>query len=103
MGKKKVWSAEQKLTIVLTALKEQQSIAELSRQHGVAESLIHKWKSQFLEHGKSAFKHGNVKTPDQALAAENEQLKKVLGEKVLEVEILKKLSSLAARGIIFDG
>lgn len=94
MGKKKVWSAEQKLTIVLTALKEQQSIAELSRQHGVAESLIHKWKSQFLEHGKSAFKHGNAKTPDQALAAENEQLKKVLGEKVLEVEILKKLSSL---------
>ncbi|MCA9837411.1 MAG: transposase, partial [Trueperaceae bacterium] len=91
MGKKKVWSAEQKLTIVLTALKEQQSIAELSRQHGVAESLIHKWKSQFFEHGKSAFKHGNVKTPDQALAAENEQLKKVLGEKVLEVEILKKL------------
>lgn len=95
MGKqKRSWSAEQKLTIVLTALKEQATVAELSRQHGVAESLIHKWKSQFLEHGKTAFKHDNAKTPDRALEAENEQLKKVLGQKVLENEILKKLSSL---------
>lgn len=95
MGKqKKTWSAEQKLSIVLMALKEQASVAELSRQYGVAESLIHKWKAQFLEHGKHAFRHGNSATPDKALQAENEQLKKVLGEKVLEVEILKKLSSL---------
>lgn len=95
MGKqKKVWSAEQKLSIVLTVLKEQASVAEVSRQYGVAESLIHKWKTQFLEHGKSAFRHGNAVTADKALEAENEQLKKVLGEKVLEVEILKKLSRL---------
>jgi len=94
MGKKKVWSAEQKLTVVLSAIKEQQSISELWRQYGVAESLIHKWKAQFLEHGKAAFKHGNAKTPDQALQVENEQLKKLLGEKALEVDILKKLSSL---------
>lgn len=95
MGKqRKVWSAEQKLTIVLSVLKEPQSLAELCRQYGVAESLVHKWKGQFLEHGKAAFKHGNSKTPDQALKAENEQLKKLLGEKALEVDILKKLSSL---------
>lgn len=95
MGKqKRVWSAEQKLAIVLTVLKEQTTVSEVSRQYGVAESLIHKWKVQFLEHGKEAFKHGNVKTPDKALEAENEQLKKVLGQKVLENEILKKLSSL---------
>lgn len=91
---KKTWRPEQKVTIVLTVLKDQATIAEVSRQYGVAESLIHKWKGQFLEHGKAAFRHGNKKTPDQALQAENEQLKKVLGEKVLENEILKKLSSL---------
>ncbi len=95
MGKqKKTWSAEQKLTIVLTVLKEQVSVAELSRQYGMHESLIHKWKAQFLEHGKQAFRHGNSKTPDQTLQAENEQLKKLLGEKALEVEVLKKLSGL---------
>ena len=95
MGRqKKVWSAEQKLSIVLSVLKERSTVAEVSREHGAAESLIHKWRSQFLEHGKAAFKHGNAKAPDKALQAENEQLKKVLGQKVLENEILKKLSSL---------
>jgi transposase len=95
MGKqKKVWSAEQKLAIVLIVLKEQATVAEISRQYGVADSLVHKWKAQFLEHGKGAFKHGNSKTANQALQVENEQLKKVLGQKVLENEMLKKLSSL---------
>ena len=44
MGKqRKVWSAEQKLlTIVLSVLKEQMSMAELCRQYGVAESLVHR-------------------------------------------------------------
>ena len=43
MGKQRnLWSAEQKLTIVLSVLKEQQSMAELCRQYGVAESLVHK-------------------------------------------------------------
>jgi putative transposase len=52
------------------------------------------WKGEFLDHGKAAFKHGNAKAPEQALQAENEQLKKVLAEKVLENDILKKLSGL---------
>jgi transposase-like protein len=41
MGKQRKVEAEQKLTIVLRVLKEQQSLAELCRQHGVAESLVH--------------------------------------------------------------
>jgi putative transposase len=94
MGKQRKVEAEQKLAIVLSVLKEQQSLAELCRQYGVAESLVHKWKGQFLEHGKAAFKHGNAKTPDQALQAENEPLKRLLGEKALELDILKKLRSL---------
>ena len=39
---KRVWGAEQKLTSVLTVLKEQASVSELSRQYEVAESLVHK-------------------------------------------------------------
>ncbi|WP_226342447.1 hypothetical protein [Deinococcus sp. AJ005] len=28
-------------------------MVELARQHGVAESLIHKWRTQFLEAGRA--------------------------------------------------
>ena len=71
-----------------------QSIAALARQHGVSEQQIYRWKTQFLEGGRQAL--GGAKTPraDQPLLSENEQLKKLLGEKTLEIDILKKLSSL---------
>ena len=95
MGKQRQnWSAETKLLIVLTALQQHTSIAELSREYGVHENVIHRWKSQFLEHGKQAFQGGNSRSSDAKLKAENARLKKLLGEKTLEVDILKKLSSL---------
>jgi len=47
-----------------------------------------------MEGGKQAFRSGAASSSEKALQKENEQLKKVLGEKTLEVEILKKLGSL---------
>lgn len=96
MGKQRQsWSAETKLLIVLSALQQDTSIAELSREYGVHENVIHRWKSQFLEHGKQAFQQATrSSSPDAKLKAENARLKKLLGEKTLEVDILKKLSSL---------
>ncbi len=94
MGKqRKTWTVEQKLTIILAALHEEQSIAQLARQHGVSEQQIYRWKVQFLEGGRQALS-GKAPRADQRLQSENEQLKKLLGERALEIDILKKLSSL---------
>ena len=49
---RKSWSVDQRLTIVLSVLSERQSIAELSRQHGVSENQIYRWKEQFLASGR---------------------------------------------------
>ena len=95
MGKqRKSWSVEQKLAIVLAALSGQQRIAELSREHGVNENQIYRWREQFLEAGRQGLNGGKAPAPDQRLEAENEQLKKLLGEKALELDIIKKLSRL---------
>ena len=95
MGKqRKSWSVEQKLTIVLAALSDRHSVAELSRQYGVNENQIYRWKDQFLASGRQGLGGAKSQTPDQRLTAENEQLKKLLGEKALELDIVKKLSRL---------
>ena len=48
MGKqRKTWSPEVKEEIVLAVLSGEKSIAELARQHGVAENLIHNWVPSF--------------------------------------------------------
>ena len=94
MGKqRKQRSADEKTAIVLASLRDTTSVAEVARQYGVDESLIHKWRAKFLEGGQRAFRNG-ASPADNAVYKENEQLKKVLGEKVLEVEVLKKLGSL---------
>ena len=98
MGKqRKSWSVEQKLTIVMSALNEQQSVAELSREHGVNENQIYRWKEQFIESGRQGLNGSRVQSVDQRLEAENEQLKKLLGQQALELDIVKKLSRLLPR------
>jgi len=43
------FTAKQKLEIVLASLRGDRSIAELCRQHGIAEGLLRKWREQALE------------------------------------------------------
>ena len=92
MGKQRQsWSVEEKLGIVLAILSERQSVAEGARQRGVNENQIYRWKEQFLEGGRQRLNGAKAQTADQRLEAENNQLKNLLGEKALEIEILKKL------------
>jgi len=91
MGKQyRSWSVEEKLAIVLAVLSERPSVAEIARQHGVNENQLYRWKEQFLAGGRQGLNGTKAPTVDQRLASENNPLKKLLGEKALEMEILKK-------------
>jgi transposase-like protein len=92
MGKaQKIWPNEFKVEVVLAILRGEASAAELARQHGIHESLIHKWKRQFLEAGRASFADGrSVNAKELRLEKENERLKQLLGEKVIELDIAKK-------------
>jgi transposase-like protein len=93
MGKQRQsWTVEEKLGIVLAVLSERPSVAEIARQRGVNENQIYLWKEQFLAAGRQGLNGAKAQTADQRLEAENSQLKKLLGEKALEMEILKKVS-----------
>ena len=46
------YSAEEKIRIVLTGLRGEESIAALCRREGIAERLYYKWSKEFLEAGK---------------------------------------------------
>jgi transposase len=78
----------------LAALRGDHSVAELARQQGIREQLIYRWKADFLEAGARALGGSKAHKADETLQRENDQLKKLLGEKTLELDILKKWSSL---------
>ena len=94
MGKRQSYTAEQKTTIVLSNLRGEASIAELSRMHGIAQSLIHKWKTEFLEAGEARMKGKAGDDGQKRLESENERLKRLLAEKVVELDIAKKARGL---------
>ena len=77
------FSAEDKIRIVLEGLRGEDSIAELCRKEGIAQSLYYTWSKEFMEAGKRRLA---VKT----LRAEARQLKEALAEATLENRLLKK-------------
>ena len=67
-----------------------QSVSAVSREIGVNESLIHKWKRDALNHGANGMSGSELK--------ENAVLKKRVRELEMEVEILKKAALIFGRG-----
>ena len=51
MGRRKLYSDEFKQTIIDQISDQSKSISQLSREHGIATSLIHKWKDISLGGG----------------------------------------------------
>ncbi len=48
----KQYSAEEKIRIVLSGLRGEDSIAELCRREGINQNLYYRWSKEFLEAGK---------------------------------------------------
>ena len=91
---RKQYSAEEKIRIVLDGLRGEETIAELCRQEGIAQSLYYSWSKEFLEAGKKRLAGDIVReaTSDEVkeLRAEASALKETLGEMVMENRLLKK-------------
>lgn len=89
------YTEEQKLAVVREAV-ETGNCAVVGRRHGIAENLVSRWVRQFRALGESAFTGSTSGGSEdvrayRALAFENERLKRLLGEKDLEIAVLKDL------------
>ena len=49
---RKQYSAEERIRIVVNGLRGEETIAELCRREGIAQSIYYKWSKEFLEAGK---------------------------------------------------
>ncbi len=94
MAARKNWPSELKTDIVLAVLGGEATAAELARRHGINEGTISRWREQFLEGGQAALNTRAADGEKTQLKAENERLKKLLGEKVVELDIVKKARGL---------
>ena len=91
---RKQYSAEEKIRIVLDGLKGEDSIAELCRREGIAQSLYYSWSKEFLEAGKKRLAGDTARAATSSevkvLRREASDLKEVVAEQALELRLLKK-------------
>jgi transposase len=90
----KQYSAEEKIRIVLDGLRGEETIAELCRREGIAQSIYYKWSKEFMEAGKRWLAGDTARAASTgevtALRREARELKEVVAEQTLELRLLKK-------------
>lgn len=79
-----------KTKVVLEALKEEQTVAELAQKFKIHPSQISTWKREFLEGASNVFEKSNGPKSKKSEAQEKEDsLLKIIGEQKVELDFLK--------------
>ena len=92
-GRRRRWSAAEKLRIVEETLQGHASISTVARRNGVAPNLLYRWRKLMLEGGSIAVSGDDSVTSDRTvreMEARIRELERQLGRKTLEVEILRE-------------
>ncbi len=84
---RKKYTSKYKTKVVLEALKERSSVAELAQKYELAPQQINLWKREFLANADSLFE-GKGKTKKSQAEEERDQLLKVIGEQKVQLDFL---------------
>ena len=92
-GRRRRWSAADKLRIVEETMYNGESISAVARRNGVAPNLLYRWRKLMLEGGSIAVAADDSVTGNKTvrdMEARIRELERQLGRKTMEVEILKE-------------
>jgi len=92
-GRRRRWSAAEKLRIVEETLDERASISVVARRNGVAPNLLYRWRRLMLEGGSVAVVEDDDVTSNKVVRQLEERIRELerqLGRKTLEAEILRE-------------
>lgn len=91
MTKRRKFTPEFKARVVLEMINAQKSAAQASRDYGIKDSVLSRWKQEFIERSPMLFEHGSANNDDrdQRIA----ELERMVGRLAMELEMAKKVSS----------
>lgn len=85
---RKKYTSKFKAKVVLEALKERSSVAELAQKYDIAPQQINQWKREFLSKAASVFESKSKSLKSQA-QEEKDTLLKSIGQLKVENDFLK--------------
>jgi transposase len=90
------WTANQKLKIVLETLQSDRKLAEICRREGISPTQVYQWRRQLSASAEAVFASRKLSGEDRRiakLATENQRMKNVIAEITAENLDLKKTLS----------
>ena len=91
MAKRRRFTPQFKVEVVIEALSGQSSQAELCRRHNLSEEQLSKWKHQLLENAATLFESTNKRSNDYI--EQIAQLEQLVGRLTLALDLQKKAST----------
>lgn len=91
MADRRKFTAEFKARVVLEMLAEQKTAAQASREYGIKDSVLSRWKQEFVERAPLLFEQAGGSDERERRIAELERL---VGRQAMELEMAKKASRL---------
>ena len=85
------FTAQQKTEIVLASLRGPKTMTDLCREHEIADSLLRKWREQFLAAGAERLSGKIERTEADELRRQVARLERALGRKTMEVGVAGEL------------
>jgi len=88
MRTRRKFTSKFKTKVVLEALSERYTLAQLAERHKLHPNQISNWKKQFVSNTESVFDNG-AKTPQQESDEQMGRLLKTIGQQKVEIDFLK--------------
>lgn len=79
-----------KAKVVLEALKERNTLSELSQKYEIHPNQIAGWKREFLENAENVFDYGRITSKEKELENQRDHLFRQIGQLKVENDWLKK-------------
>jgi len=89
MTKRRVFTPEFKVRVVLEMLSGQKTLMEVSRAYGIADHLVSRWKTEFLERAPQLF--GDTTQDEHGDKRRIAELERMVGRLTMELDTAKKV------------
>lgn len=87
---RRTFDSKFKAQVAIEAIRERETLNEISAKYGISPVLISRWKKEFLENSAAAFE--TPKTGDSAMEKERDRYLRKIGDLEMQLDFAKRVS-----------
>lgn len=84
--KRRKWTNQQKLQIVLEGMGNKVALAQLCNEHQISQAQYYQWRDKLLKEGGKVFERGGSEGEEERLRKQIHKLKAIIGDLTVELK-----------------